>query len=118
MKHGEEPDTTLYWRGQTTNEPIYHIDYCFLPSIWMKRVKSVQLGSFSEWVASGLSDHVPLVVDVPLRAGGLLPPPVSEQAAKVIVASTHITVADTDWHDARHRCRVRRTGQRQRMPPS
>jgi endonuclease/exonuclease/phosphatase family metal-dependent hydrolase len=64
VSHGAERHTTHYWRGQTENEPIFHIDYCFVPKVWLKRIESVRLGSFSKWVASGLSDHVPLIVDV------------------------------------------------------
>lgn len=42
----------------------FHIDYCFVPKQWMDRLDSVQVGSFDGWIASGFSDHAPLIIDV------------------------------------------------------
>jgi hypothetical protein len=44
--------------------PRCHIDYCFVPVQWAKRILSVTVSDFGEWVGSGLSYHVPLIVDV------------------------------------------------------
>jgi hypothetical protein len=45
-------------------EPGFHIDHVFLPRAWADDRMSMQIGRFDEWVTSGRSDHVPLVVDV------------------------------------------------------
>jgi len=36
----------------------------FIPRPWIARVKELRLGTFEEWCGSGLSDHVPIVVDI------------------------------------------------------
>lgn len=41
----------------------FHIDHVFIPEEWSADVKVV-VGSYRDWVATGLSDHVPLIVDV------------------------------------------------------
>jgi exodeoxyribonuclease-3 len=64
VKQGSELEPTLYWRDRKIDGPRYHIDYCFVPDEWVKRISWVTVGDFGEWVGSGLSDHVPLVVDV------------------------------------------------------
>lgn len=60
-KHGAESVPTLYWRDRTKDGPTYHIDYVFLPSSRIGRAR-VEIGSFEAWC--GLSDHVPIVVDL------------------------------------------------------
>lgn len=60
---GSEPEPTIYWRNRKVDGPQYHIDYCFAPDAWMASITFVALGTFDEWVAKGLSDHVPLIVD-------------------------------------------------------
>jgi exodeoxyribonuclease III len=60
---GSETRPTIFWRNRSEAGPQYHIDYCFIPEGWTGQV-SVQLGKFSDWVAAGLSDHVPLIVDI------------------------------------------------------
>jgi exodeoxyribonuclease-3 len=62
--HGEEREPTLYWRDRTKDGPTYHIDYVFLPMLWIERVRDLSIGSFETWCGSGLSDHVPVVVDI------------------------------------------------------
>jgi exodeoxyribonuclease-3 len=59
---GQEPQPTIYWRDRRADGPTHHIDYCFVPRTW--KIVNVALGSFAEWVGSGLSDHVPVIVDV------------------------------------------------------
>jgi hypothetical protein len=44
--------------------PRYHIDYCFVPNSWINEDLAVHVGHFQDWVGIGLSDHVPMVVDV------------------------------------------------------
>jgi hypothetical protein len=50
-----------HWRDEPTKR--FHIDYAFIKGI---RVKTVELGSFEEFVRPGYSDHLPLVVEVEL----------------------------------------------------
>lgn len=63
--HGKETIPTLYWRDRTKNGPTYHIDYVFLPSRWIGNTR-VDIGTFEGWCGAGLSDHVPVIVDVEL----------------------------------------------------
>jgi exodeoxyribonuclease-3 len=62
--HGKETIPTLYWRDRTKDGPTYHIDYVFLPNRWIDRVNGLRLGTFEDWCGSGLSDHVPIIVDI------------------------------------------------------
>ena len=62
--HGKETQPTFYEPKRTSDGPRYHVDYCFLPLEWCSHLRQVELGSFETWVGSGLSDHVPLVVDL------------------------------------------------------
>lgn len=62
---GAETICTHYFYGKRENGR-FHYDYCFVPEKW--RLNSVDVGPFDEWVGTGLSDHVPLVVDVYPRA--------------------------------------------------
>jgi exodeoxyribonuclease-3 len=62
--HGQESEPTLYWRDRTKDGPTYHIDYVFVPSLWIERVRELSIGAFETWCGSGLSDHVPVVVDI------------------------------------------------------
>ncbi len=64
--HGEEIAPTIYWRDRTRDGPTYHIDYIFLPSLWLNSVTEFEVGGFDDWCAKGLSDHVPLVIDIAL----------------------------------------------------
>lgn len=61
---GCETTPTLYWRDRKKDGPTYHIDYVFLPAGWVDRVTDLRLGTFEDWCGSGLSDHVPVIVDV------------------------------------------------------
>jgi len=64
--HGQETEPTIYWRDRTRHGPTYHIDYIFVPYEWLGSVRSFDVGGFDEWCGSGLSDHVPLVIDISL----------------------------------------------------
>lgn len=61
-KQGVESSPTLYWRG--AGQGTFHIDYAFIPEAWLPRLRGVSVGSKPDWIDSGLSDHVPLVVDL------------------------------------------------------
>lgn len=61
---GSETTPTLYWRDRTRDGPTYHIDYIFLPKLWVSQIREFSVGSFDAWCGSGLSDHVPLLVDI------------------------------------------------------
>jgi len=63
---GLETVPTLYWRDRTKDGPTYHIDYVFLPGRWIDRVRDLTIGTFEDWCGSGLSDHVPIIVDIDL----------------------------------------------------
>jgi exodeoxyribonuclease-3 len=70
---GAEAHPTLYWRDRTEHGPSYHIDYAFASEGLLQRVGAVRIGTHAEWVASGLSDHVPVIVDIELPAAALSP---------------------------------------------
>jgi exodeoxyribonuclease-3 len=61
---GGERTPTHYWRDRKKDGPTYHIDYIFIPRGWAGRLREMRVGRFAKWCGSGLSDHVPLVVDV------------------------------------------------------
>ena len=62
--HGQESEPTLYWLDRTRDGPTYHIDYVFLPTGWIGKVRHLSIGTFETWCGAGLSDHVPVVVDI------------------------------------------------------
>jgi exodeoxyribonuclease-3 len=64
VDQGSETEPTLYWRDRKTDGPRYHIDYCFIPDAWTKSISAVTVGKYDDWVGTGISDHVPLVVEV------------------------------------------------------
>jgi exodeoxyribonuclease-3 len=61
---GAERHPTLYWRDRTRKGPSYHIDYVFMPEPALPALRRIRVGRHHEWVASGLSDHVPLILDL------------------------------------------------------
>ena len=63
---GAETVPTLYWRDRKKGGPTYHIDYVFLPRAWLRRVRAFEIGTFEDWCGNGLSDHVPLILDLDL----------------------------------------------------
>lgn len=62
-QQGEEATPTHYWRDRKKDGPTYHIDYIFLPHKWVDRIREMHVGGFADWCGSGLSDHVPLMVE-------------------------------------------------------
>jgi endonuclease/exonuclease/phosphatase family metal-dependent hydrolase len=47
---------------QRKREKPYHLDYCFLSRDLLERVTDVRVGEYEDWI--GLSDHMPLIVDL------------------------------------------------------
>lgn len=67
--HRTVPTTkpTHYWRWD--EKKPFHIDHVFVPYGWCDRHGfSMSIGTFEDWVDEGISDHVPLVVNVPSPA--------------------------------------------------
>lgn len=60
--HGAESRPTLHLLKQVRRP--FHIDYCFVPQGWLRRVRAVTVGCFADW--RSLSDHCPLVGEVAL----------------------------------------------------
>lgn len=53
-----EPTSYHHWdRGRP-----FHMDFVFVPETWT--INAVEVGTFEDYTAAGLSDHVPLVVTV------------------------------------------------------
>jgi exodeoxyribonuclease-3 len=71
LDQGQEREPTIYWRNRKIDGPRYHIDYCFVPDYWIDESLAVEVGRFQEWIGVGLSDHVPLVVDVSPHSAGV-----------------------------------------------
>jgi endonuclease/exonuclease/phosphatase family metal-dependent hydrolase len=61
-RFGEETVGTHFHHGKS--EPLFHLDYCFVPTDWLPRVTSAEVGRFERWGA--ISDHAPLIVDLRL----------------------------------------------------
>jgi exodeoxyribonuclease-3 len=66
-EQGKETVPTLYWRDRKKDGPTYHIDYVFLPRMWLDGVRDFSIGTFEDWCGAKLSDHVPVVVDVAIE---------------------------------------------------
>jgi len=64
VTYSEELEPTIFWRDRTVDGPHFHIDYIYVPKRFVGNGLSVEIGSHADWVAPGLSDHVPLVVDI------------------------------------------------------
>ena len=58
----QEPYPTLFWRRR--QHATYQIDYIWFPRPWLPALRAVQIGDYATWVQSGLSDHVPLTVEL------------------------------------------------------
>jgi hypothetical protein len=60
---GQETRPTYFHRRKETDP--FHIDFAFVPSTLLPGI-AVEVGSYETWVAAGLSDHVPLIIDFAL----------------------------------------------------
>jgi len=63
LEQGAERHPTLYWRDRSRTGPTYHIDYAFVPHAEIALLHRVRVGSYAKWIATGLSDHAPLILD-------------------------------------------------------
>lgn len=60
---GAESVPTHYWRDRRKDGPTYHIDYVFAPPSLMTGAR-IEIGTFEDWCGNGLSDHVPVIMDM------------------------------------------------------
>ena len=60
VPHGAETHPTLYWRRRQADP--FHIDYCFIPDVWLQDIVQVTVGEFAAW--HKYSDHRPLLVEL------------------------------------------------------
>ena len=58
--HGKETRPTYYFRWN--EQQPFHIDYCFIPEIWARDMRRVEIGSYDNWKQH--SDHRPLLVEL------------------------------------------------------
>ncbi|HWE55918.1 MAG TPA: endonuclease/exonuclease/phosphatase family protein [Acidimicrobiales bacterium] len=59
---GQESRPTFF--DERRRQLGWHIDYVLIHRDQVARVRGVELGDYWEWVESGRSDHVPLIVDL------------------------------------------------------
>ncbi len=59
---GAESKPTFFWRWQDQPQSRFHIDYAFVSRDIA--INWAALGDHRPYVEAGLSDHVPLLVDV------------------------------------------------------
>lgn len=64
FEHGAEAAMTLQWVAPGRIRRGYHCDFIFLPAALMAEASSVSVGTMSDWVDSGLSDHCPVTVQL------------------------------------------------------
>ncbi len=62
-EHGQEAAHTLRWIGRGSVPYLYHCDYIFVSSD-LQLGLSTSVGSEHDFMGRGLSDHLPVVVDV------------------------------------------------------
>ena len=60
--YGGESQPTHYHRWRHSKN--FHIDFIYVPRAWAARDFSLDVGSFDDWTGAGLSDHVPLTLDI------------------------------------------------------
>jgi hypothetical protein len=62
VQMGQESRATFF--DERRRDLGWHIDYVLVHREQLHRVRNVEIGDYWEWVASGRSDHVPLVIDL------------------------------------------------------
>ena len=62
VEAGNEPEPTNFRYSRATGG--YHIDYVFMPEEWASRAFTLMVGRYQDWIEPGLSDHVPLVLEI------------------------------------------------------
>lgn len=60
-KQGHEKSPTFYMHGK--EEKPYHIDFCFVSEALAKRISSLKIGAYEDWIQTGRSDHAPMTID-------------------------------------------------------
>ncbi len=65
--YGSETRPTYFHRRRQAE--AHHIDFCFVHRSLVPRVRGFEVGTYDRWVArrdrsAGLSDHVPLILDL------------------------------------------------------
>jgi endonuclease/exonuclease/phosphatase family metal-dependent hydrolase len=63
---GKPEDATSFFRRSELVP--HHMDFVFVPMEWW--IAAVEIGAFKDYVATGVSDHVPVVVAVSLDPAG------------------------------------------------
>ena len=58
-RSGAQTDTPTFYLGRKEKQP-FHIDYCFLPEDWSRKLQSVEIGNYLDWATQ--SDHRPITV--------------------------------------------------------
>jgi len=61
-RHGEETTPTFFMNLKS--EKRFHLDYVFASQALVQNCRSVEIGAYAQWVATKLSDHAPLIVDL------------------------------------------------------
>lgn len=56
-------EPTLYHQWKA--EQPFHIDHAFVPKEWTGGIE-LTVGTYADWVATKRSDHVPIIIDLPL----------------------------------------------------
>jgi hypothetical protein len=69
IDHGDEPDRTLRWIGPGRTEYRYMCDFVFVPDRLLHGL-SARVEQIWDGEHAGLSDHQPVVVDLPSRGFG------------------------------------------------
>jgi endonuclease/exonuclease/phosphatase family metal-dependent hydrolase len=59
--HGAERTPTFFWRMNERQR--FHIDYIFASAGLRRRIETVRIGAYQDWVATKLSDHAPVIAD-------------------------------------------------------
>lgn len=60
IEQGKELHPTFYMFRK--REKPYHIDYCFASKDIMKKIKSIEVGKYEDWIS--ISDHMPLIIQL------------------------------------------------------
>jgi exonuclease III len=60
VEHAREKHATYYHQFKSTQP--WHIDYCFVPTVWLKGLMNVRVLNGKVWAQH--SDHRPLIVDL------------------------------------------------------
>jgi len=72
LGHGREEAMTLRWIGPGGEPKAYHCDFVFASADLLPAITRVEVGTFGDWIETGMSDHCPVIVDFdrPSPVGG------------------------------------------------